>query len=69
MTLPEIAGFVGRNDVEFLGFVVDDRVMQAFQTRFRQDNAAADLTLWHAFEADNHDAFVGMYQFWIRRKG
>jgi SAM-dependent methyltransferase len=69
MTLPEIAGFVGENDVEFLGFVADDRVMQAFQARFPQDGAAADLALWHAFETDNPDAFAGMYQFWIRKNG
>jgi tetratricopeptide (TPR) repeat protein/SAM-dependent methyltransferase len=69
MTLPEIGAFIGGNDVEFLGFVTDDRVMQAFQTRFRHDNATADLAFWDAYETDNPDAFVGMYQFWIRKNG
>jgi len=69
MTLPEIADFVGKNDVEFLGFVADDRLMQAFATRFPQAGAAADLALWHDFETANPDAFAGMYQFWIRRNG
>ena len=31
--------------------------------------AVADLALWHAFEADNSDAFAGMYQFWVRKRG
>ena len=69
MTLPEIAGFIGGNNVEFLGFIAEDRVIQAFRARYQQDDAAADLSLWHAFESDNPDAFAGMYQFWIRKNG
>jgi hypothetical protein len=68
MTLPEIAGFVGENDIEFLGFEVDASVIRRFQARFPQERAVADLALWHAFEADDPDAFAGMYQFWIRKR-
>jgi SAM-dependent methyltransferase len=69
MTLPEIAGFVGENDIEFLGFEVDASVIRRFQARFPQERAVSDLALWHAFEADDPDAFAGMYQFWIRKNG
>jgi tetratricopeptide (TPR) repeat protein/SAM-dependent methyltransferase len=69
MTLPEIADFIGKNNVEFLGFVTHPGVIHGFQTRFPQDNAAADLALWHAYETDNPDIFAGMYQFWIRKLG
>jgi SAM-dependent methyltransferase len=69
MTLPEIADFVGENDIEFLGFVADASVIRRFQARFPQDQAVADLALWHVFEADTPDAFAGMYQFWIRKNG
>jgi tetratricopeptide (TPR) repeat protein/SAM-dependent methyltransferase len=69
LTLPEIARFVGENDIEFLGFVADAGIVRQFQARFPQDRAVADLALWHAFEIDNPDAFAGMYQLWIRKNG
>ncbi len=69
MTLSEIAGFVGDNDIEFLGFIIDPAVIGQFQARFPRSNAAADLALWHVFEADHPDIFGGMYQFWVRKKG
>jgi tetratricopeptide (TPR) repeat protein/SAM-dependent methyltransferase len=69
LTLPEIARFIGENDIEFLGFLADPTVIRQFQARFPQDRAVADLALWHAFEADNPDAFAGMYQFWVRKRG
>ena len=69
VTLPEIAQFVGENGIEFVGFLADPTVIRQFQARFPQDRAVADLALWHAFEADNPDAFAGMYQFWVRKRG
>jgi tetratricopeptide (TPR) repeat protein/SAM-dependent methyltransferase len=68
-TLPEIAHFVGENDIEFLGFVADAGVIREFQARFPHDQALADLALWHAFETDNPDVFAGMYQFWVCKNG
>ncbi len=47
----------------------DPGVIHGFRTRFPQDNAAADLELWHAYETDNPGIFAGMYQFWIRKNG
>jgi tetratricopeptide (TPR) repeat protein/SAM-dependent methyltransferase len=67
MSLPEIARFLGENNLEFLGFVTDARVVQRFNTRFPQDETARDLALWHVFENENSDVFAGMYQFWIRK--
>jgi tetratricopeptide (TPR) repeat protein/SAM-dependent methyltransferase len=67
MTLPEIAGFLGESDVEFLGFIMDARVIERFKARFPQDRVASDLALWHVFETENPDTFAGMYQFWIRK--
>jgi SAM-dependent methyltransferase len=69
MTLPEIADFIGTSNVEFLGFVTHPGAIHGFRTRFPQDNATADLALWHAYETDNPDIFAGMYQFWIRKNG
>jgi tetratricopeptide (TPR) repeat protein/SAM-dependent methyltransferase len=67
MTLPEIAQFVGQNGLEFVGFAIDEGVMRQFRARFEQDDAAADLSLWHIFENEHPDAFAGMYQFWVRK--
>jgi tetratricopeptide (TPR) repeat protein/SAM-dependent methyltransferase len=69
MTLPEIADFIGENNVEFLGFVTHPAVIHGFRTRFPQDAAAADLSLWQAYEIDHPDIFAGMYQFWVRKIG
>jgi SAM-dependent methyltransferase len=69
MTLPEIADFTDKNNVEFLGFVTHPGVIHGFRKRFAHDDAAADLALWHAHETDNPDIFAGMYQFWIRKVG
>jgi tetratricopeptide (TPR) repeat protein/SAM-dependent methyltransferase len=67
MTLLEIAGFLGESDVEFLGFIAEAPIIERFKARFPQDTTARDLALWHVFETENPDAFVGMYQFWIRK--
>ena len=69
MTLPEIADFVGANNLTFLGFIADGGLIHRFRTRYPHDEAVTDLALWHAFEMDNPGAFAGMYQFWIRKDG
>jgi hypothetical protein len=68
MTLPEIADFLGESDAEFLGFIMDARIIERFKARFPHDKTASDLALWHVFETENPDTFAGMYQFWIRKK-
>ena len=50
------------------GQVTDARVIRQFKSRFPQDESASDVELWHAFETDHPDTFVGMYQFWVRKK-
>jgi tetratricopeptide (TPR) repeat protein/SAM-dependent methyltransferase len=67
MTLPEIAGFLDESDAEFLGFIMDARIIERFKTRCPQDKSVSDLALWHVFETENPDTFTGMYQFWIRK--
>jgi hypothetical protein len=69
MTPLEIVGFIGDNDIQFLGFIADPAAIGQFQARFPGSNAAADLALWHVFETDHPDIFGGMYQFWVRKKG
>jgi tetratricopeptide (TPR) repeat protein/SAM-dependent methyltransferase len=67
MNLLEINRFVIENHLGFLGFNIDERVIQLFRRRFPRNLAANDLTLWHLFEKENPDTFIRMYQFWVQK--
>ena len=66
LNLPEIGRFLAEHDLKFLGFQLDAVVCRQYQTRFSADRAMTDLDLWHAFEVENPDTFLGMYQFWVQ---
>jgi SAM-dependent methyltransferase len=68
MTLAEIAGFIAENNVEFVGLHTNPTHLWRFSQRFPDARAGSDLGLWEAYEAENPSAFLGMYQFWIRKK-
>jgi SAM-dependent methyltransferase len=67
MTLTGIDTFLSDNGLAFLGFEIDDAVLQAYKRRFPGDPAATNLAQWQTFENDNPNTFAGMYQFWIRK--
>jgi tetratricopeptide (TPR) repeat protein/SAM-dependent methyltransferase len=67
LTLPAIAAFLKENSLTFLGFELDDTVVQAYRRKYPQDPSATDLSLWAAFEAENPGMFAGMYIFWIQK--
>jgi tetratricopeptide (TPR) repeat protein/2-polyprenyl-3-methyl-5-hydroxy-6-metoxy-1,4-benzoquinol methylase len=67
MTLPAIAGFIQRHELNFLGFEMDDAVLAQYRQRFPGDGPATDLTCWEAFEADHPALFGGMYIFWVQK--
>ncbi len=64
-SLPEIADWLRRLELEFLAFeFADPSIPEAFRaTGALQD----DLAAWHAFETANPGTFLSMYQFWVRR--
>ena len=68
LTLDEIRVFLGENQLKFLGFEIENGVLQAYQQRFTADRAAINLEQWQIFENENPDTFGMMYQFWIRKK-
>jgi len=43
--------------------------MRRYAERFPDDPAQTNLAHWHAFEQDNPDTFIGMYQFWLQKAG
>jgi hypothetical protein len=66
-TLPEIAGFLAEQNLQFLGFDLDPRVLDLYARTCPDDPAMIDLARWHAFECDNPNVFVGMYQFAVQK--
>lgn len=63
-TLPQIKAFLTDHGLSFLGFDID---LHAFARQFPDPAAPTDLDLWHAFEAENPETFIGMYRFLIRK--
>jgi 2-polyprenyl-3-methyl-5-hydroxy-6-metoxy-1,4-benzoquinol methylase len=66
-TLPQIAAFLDDNNLRFLGFNVGAKVLRKFRARYPAAQELSDLRLWHAFEAENPDTFINMYQFWVQK--
>jgi len=69
MSLPKLAEFLRSTDLRFLGFLVDQSTLTRYCARFPEDRTASDLALWHRFEQDNPETFLGMYQFLVQRAG
>ncbi|MDP1735264.1 MAG: tetratricopeptide repeat protein [Sulfuritalea sp.] len=67
MSLGEIDAFLHDNDLQFLGFEIDDRVLHTYRQRFPEDAAATNLQNWEAFEQENPDTFIDMYQFCVQK--
>jgi tetratricopeptide (TPR) repeat protein/SAM-dependent methyltransferase len=69
MRLPEIARFLGENDLDFIGFELGDDVHRRYSARFPDDPARINLDHWHQFEQENPRTFAGMYLFWLQKRG
>lgn len=67
LTLPVIDAFLKENHLQFLGFNLESWIVEKYRTRFPEDKAMNDLTLWHVFETENPLTFDGMYQFYIQK--
>jgi tetratricopeptide (TPR) repeat protein/2-polyprenyl-3-methyl-5-hydroxy-6-metoxy-1,4-benzoquinol methylase len=67
LTLDEIASFIAESGLHFIGFELDQQVLEQYRARFGDDPSATNLHNWARFEADNPDTFVGMYRFWIQK--
>jgi hypothetical protein len=68
-TLPEIAATLADLDLEFVGFeTLPERENAAFRQHFDKPDSERDLSIWDAYERDNPDTFITMYQFWCQAK-
>lgn len=68
-TIPQIAAFLAKQDLLFIGFEIDPQIQHDYSTRFPDDPALADLEKWNIFERENPNTFAAMYQFWIQKRG
>ncbi|HEY4821700.1 MAG TPA: tetratricopeptide repeat protein [Xanthobacteraceae bacterium] len=67
-TLPEIAAFLAEQDLQFLGFEIDARVLKLYAKKNPDDPAMIDLAGWHRFECENPRLFAAMYQFAVQKR-
>ena len=67
LTLDQIEWFLTDAGLQFIGFEMDLSVMHHYRTCFAGDPAGTNLRNWARFEANNPDAFIGMYQFWVQK--
>jgi SAM-dependent methyltransferase len=67
LTLNQIESLLVDCGLHFIGFVLNTSVLQQYRLRFTDDPSGTNLGNWASFEADNPDAFAGMYQFWIQK--
>lgn len=66
-TLPQIETALGTLDLEFLGFE-NRTAVQRFRAGHADPAALTSLAHWHRFETESPDSFIGMYQFWCRKR-
>jgi 2-polyprenyl-3-methyl-5-hydroxy-6-metoxy-1,4-benzoquinol methylase len=67
MTIPEIELFLQENNLAFLGFEVNQNVIQAYMRRFPDDSSVTNLSQWNIYETENPNTFVLMYNFWVQK--
>ena len=65
-TIPTISKILNDFDLEFIGFT-NPHFKKEFLQSFPDDRKNLSLDNWNQFEINNPKAFVGMYQFWVRK--
>lgn len=67
-TIPEIAAFIARQGLVFLGFELDAKTIDRFRQQHPAAEALLDLEAWDAFERANPRTFRNMYMFSVRKR-
>lgn len=68
-TIPRIAAFLDKHNLEFIGFENDTpEIQKRYLEAYPSDTHSRSLTNWHEFEKLNPQSFAGMYQFWLRKR-
>jgi SAM-dependent methyltransferase len=66
-TLPEIAEFIAAENLTFLGFHLDGRMLRRYAENHPGDPDMTDIANWDEFERANPDIFAAMYQFAVQK--
>ena len=66
-TLPQIEDSLSDLGLRFLGFEMESWIRSSFSERYPEKDALQSLPLWHEFELENPNTFMGMYQFWVQK--
>ena len=65
-TIPQISKMLKKFNLEFLGFINSSNKNKFL--KFFSQNDITSLDKWDRFENDNPSSFMGMYQFWVKKK-
>jgi SAM-dependent methyltransferase len=68
LTLPQIKRFLAENDLEFIGWDIDESFLTKYGKEFPNDKAKTNLDHWHAFEEKYPFVFAHMYKFWVQKR-
>jgi SAM-dependent methyltransferase len=68
-TIIQISKILKDLNLEFLGFDLKNfKSKIEYSKMFKNDKKNISLDNWHQFEINNPHTFIGMYQFWVRKK-
>ena len=67
-SLLAIQALLDQLGLAFVGLHVEPSVLHRFRARFPEGDAVHNLNLWHQYETEHPDTFVGMYQFWVQKR-
>jgi ubiquinone/menaquinone biosynthesis C-methylase UbiE len=66
--LPELAEMLQRNNLDFLGFELDDmQVRNDYRQQFPDDSTLTNMEYWHTYEKEHPRTFAGMYIMWCQK--
>ena len=68
LTLPQIKRFLADNDLEFIGWDIDEGFLKKYGEEFPHDKAKTNLDHWQAFEEKYPFVFAHMYKFWMQKR-
>jgi tetratricopeptide (TPR) repeat protein/2-polyprenyl-3-methyl-5-hydroxy-6-metoxy-1,4-benzoquinol methylase len=67
-TLPRIKRMLDFLGLQFLGFQTENPLLiEDYRNTFPHDPAATSLENWHLYELTHPHAFIGMYQFYVKK--
>ena len=64
-TINEIGELLKSNQLEFLGFLLQQPVKSIYKNYFPGDKKQINLQNWEKFEEQHPTTFASMYQFWV----